>query len=773
MQRWRITTLCLSLAIVGPMGCTLNTSPGSQTTASQPFTPPSAFLTAVDVDLFDDHTIITLHSDTSLRYVVRYEETPPRLIIELPAHRIAPGVRSLEVFQGGVTGIYPHQLAENGGSQVDIGVLPSVTHSWSSPSANTLLVEIRPDATRQARPLAGEGERTGGRPALPTGADQPAALPNRQATLSLGRTTPGSAPRATEVIGIAVEPLAERTLIRIIGNGPILVYKTERAVQPTQFLLSLPSLTTVLSGQHLEAASPQLRRILVRPAEAEGTTIEMTLGAAVAPQIIRDGPQIVVEVSDKSAGNGPPSLARGPRLLPVAAQKAEDTPTLAPVLTAQRPPSSPKTLDGAPIYTGQRISLDFQQADLIDVLRLISEVSGKNIITSPEVSGKVTTRMVNVPWDQALDTILKTFALGKDQDGSIIRVAPMDRLRKERDDELQSKRVVEELEAPVTRTLQLNYARAEDVKLNMEKLLTKQGRMDIDKRTNTVIIKDVGATVDEVIELIRRLDSQTRQVSIETRIVETARTFLQELGVRWGGFVNQDTGVKFPRQVALLGRQPPPSGVIPTNPLAPPTTFGNFAVDLPTFTQPPALAIGLALISNSSVIDLELQALERNGRGRIVSAPKVVTLDNQEAVVESGDEVPFKTESANTGPKVEFKDAMITLKVTPHISPDDYILLEVYAAKKEVDFARTVEGNPTITSRQSKTSVLVKDGATVVMGGLFKQQSIESQEGIPGLSKIPYLGWLFKTKQTRNDNEDLLFFITPRIVRERQSTRTR
>jgi type IV pilus assembly protein PilQ len=325
----------------------------------------------------------------------------------------------------------------------------------------------------------------------------------------------------------------------------------------------------------------------------------------------------------------------------------------------------------------------------------------------------------------------------------------------------------------VTRTVQLNYARAEELKSNMEKLLTKQGRLDVDKRTNTIIVKDISSTVDEVLELIRRLDSQTRQVSIETRIVETARTFLQELGVRWGGFVNQETGVKFPRQVALLGRQPSSTGLIPTNPLAPPGTFGNFAVDLPTFTQPPALALGLALISNSSIIDMELQALERTGRGRIVSAPKVVTLDNKEASVKSGDEVPFKTESADSGPKVEFKDAKIELKVTPHISPDDYVLLEVEATKSEPDFSRTVDGNPVLTSRKTTTSVLVKDGATVVMGGLFKHQAIETQEGVPGLSKIPYLGWLFKTRQTRNDNEDLLFFITPRIVKGRQETRTR
>jgi type IV pilus secretin PilQ/predicted competence protein len=773
MQRWHVTAFCLSLAIVGPMGCALNTSPGEQARTSQTFTQVSAFLTAVDVDVLDDRTLITLQSDAPLRYAVHHDQTPPRLVIDLPAHRIAPGVRPLEVFRGGVTGVYPQQVAEQGGSQVEIGLVPGVTHSWSSPSTSTLLVEIRSEPSAHTRPATSEGLRLKGRISGAVLADRSVSPPKGKETFTLGRTTPGNAERATEVIGIAVEPSGDRTLVRVIGNGPILVYKTERPTHPSQFVLSLPSLTTVLSGQSLDIATPHLKQVTVRPPDPEGTTIEMTLGSGVAPQIIRDGAQVVVEVAGRPSGNGAPSTAHGPHLMPVSAQKVPGTATLDPVMIAQRPGGAPQTSGGAPTYTGQRISLDFQQADLIDVLRLIAEVSGMNIITSKEVTGQVTTRMVNVPWDQALDTILKTFRLGKDLEGSIIRVVPLEQLRKERDDELQSKRVVEELEAPVTRTIQLNYARAEELKSNMEKLLTKQGRLDIDKRTNTIIVKDISSTVEEVLELIRRLDSQTRQVSIETRIVETARTFLQELGIRWGGFVNQETGVKFPRQVALTGRQPEPGGVIPTNPLAPPGTFGNFAVDLPTFTQPPALAIGLALISNSSIIDMELQALERTGRGRIVSAPKVVTLDNKEAVVESGDEVPFKTESADSGPKVEFKDAMITLKVTPHISPDDYVLLEVYAAKKEVDFARTVEGNPTITSRQSKTSVLVKDGATVVMGGLFKQQSVESQEGLPVLSKIPYLGWLFKTRQTRNDNEDLLFFITPRIVRERHEPRTR
>jgi type IV pilus assembly protein PilQ len=761
MLRWHVMAVCLSLAIVGLMGCTLKTSPGDHARAAPAIAQASPFLTAVDVDVLDDHTLITLQADAPLRYSVRRDETPSRLIIDLPGHDIAPGVRPLEVFRGGVTGIYPHPGAEPGSSQVEIGLLPAVTHSWSLPFASTLLVEIRPEPSNHTQRTAEEEPQPRGRIPGPALTDGSLALANGNGTLTLGRTTPGSAARATEVIGVAVEPMDDRTLVRVIGNGPILVYKTERPIHPAQFVLSLPSLTTVLSGQSLETSTPQLRRVAFRPPDTEAATLEMTLASGVAPQIMRDGAQVVVELAHRASGHEAPKMPGNPQLMPVSTQRVLGATQGAPVMVAQGSGTNPQTSAGVPIYTGQRISLDFQQADLIDVLRLIAEVSGMNIITSPDVAGRVTTRMVNVPWDQALDMILKTHGLAKDQEGSIIRVAPRDRLRKERDDELQSKRVVEELEPPVTRTLQLSYARAEELKSNMEKLLTKQGRLDIDKRTNTIIVKDVSATVDEVLELIRRLDSQTRQVSIDTRIVETSRTFLQELGIRWGGFVNQDTGVKFPRQVALTGRQgPTPVG-------------GNFAVDLPTITQPAALAIGFSLISNSSILDLELQALERTGRGRIISNPKVVTLDNKEALIESGDEVPFKTESAETGPKVEFKDAKITLKVTPHISPDDYVLLEIDAAKKEVDFARTVEGNPTITSRQSKTSILVKNGATAVIGGLFKRTTADTREGVPGVSKIPYLGWLFKTEQTRDDNDDLLFFITPRIVRERQETRNR
>jgi len=289
MQRWHAVAFCLSLAIVGPMGCALNSPPEKQTSTAQAFTRPAAFLTAVDVDVFDDHTLITLQSDAPLHYSVRRDEAPPRLVVDLPAHRIAPGVRPLEVFRGGVTGIYPRHVAESGGSQVEIGLLPGGTHSWSSPFASTLFVEIRAETSAHSQLPASEGSLPRGHALGAALATQSAAPPRGKNALSLGRTTPGSAARATEVIGLVVEPLADRTLVRVIGNGPILVYKTERPTHPAQFVLTLPSLTTVLSGQSLETATPQLKQVVFRPPDAEGTSIEMRLGSRVAPQIVREG----------------------------------------------------------------------------------------------------------------------------------------------------------------------------------------------------------------------------------------------------------------------------------------------------------------------------------------------------------------------------------------------------------------------------------------------------------------------------------------------------
>ncbi len=252
--------------------------------------------------------LITLQSDVPLRYVVRHDETPSRLVVDLPAHRIAPGVRPLEVFQGGVTGVYPQQMAEHGGSQVEIGILPGVIHSWSSPSASTLLVEIRSDAAAHARSATREGLRPKGYSPETGSAAQPSAPSKRQQrAFTLGRTTPGNAVRATEVIGLAVEPAGDRTLVRVVGNGPILVYKTERPTHPSQFVLSLPSLSTALSGQRLDIATPQLKQVAVRAPDTEGTTIEMTLGSGVAPQIVRDGAQVVVEIAGK------PSRQRSPK----------------------------------------------------------------------------------------------------------------------------------------------------------------------------------------------------------------------------------------------------------------------------------------------------------------------------------------------------------------------------------------------------------------------------------------------------------------------------
>jgi len=764
VRRYYLMAFCLALVNVVMIGCAPTMPPGHTTLTPLLDPPSSGVITAIDVDVLDDHTLVTLQANTPLHYAVKRDHTPPRLIIDLPGHVFAPEVKPVEVYRGGLTVIQPLKVPDRDGSQVEIGLQRPMSHLASLPMESILLVDLRPETNGAPDLTASEEGRPRRRSPLPLAGAQRPTPQERKGVLTLGRTASATAERATELIGVEVEPRPDRTRVQVFGNGPILLYKSVQQEDPPQLLLWFPHLETDLAGRGIFHPTYHLKHLAVLRPDKEGPALQMGLFPGVSPQIGREDSRVIVELTRAPHANGGRGQEVKMQVIPAAAQVS---PLPSPPDQPPKPPEtapSGKSSAPPPVYTGQRISLDFQQIEIVDLLRLLSEVSGFNIITSPDVTARVTTRMVNVPWDQALEVILKTHGLGKEVEGTVIRVAPLERLRKERDEALQAKRTVEELEPPVTRTLQLNYARAEDLKLNLEKLLTKQGRLDIDKRTNTMIVKDVSATVDEMLDLIRQLDSPTRQVSIEARIVETSRTFLQQLGVRWGGLFDKDTSVKFPRRVQLSGRQSV------GNALAATPVGGNFAVDLPL--AGPAGAFGFSLISNSSILDIELQALERSGRGRIISNPKIVTLDNKEATIESGDEVPFKTVSQQ-GTQTQFKDAKITLKVTPHVSPNEFVLLEIEAAKKEPDFSRQVEGTPTITSRQSKTSILIKDGATAVIGGLFKGSTTDSREGVPGLSKVPVLGWLFKSESTEDRNEDLLFFITPRIVRETTGMRNR
>ncbi|MDH3258977.1 MAG: type IV pilus secretin PilQ [Deltaproteobacteria bacterium] len=414
------------------------------------------------------------------------------------------------------------------------------------------------------------------------------------------------------------------------------------------------------------------------------------------------------------------------------------------------------------VYKGQRISLDFKDADIHNVLRIIAEVSNLNIITSDDVKGKVTLRLVNIPWDQVLDIVLKTKGLGAKLEGNVLRIAPLAKLREEEKDLLQSIKNKENLEELVIDTIPVNFANVKELEGQIKEVMSDRGKAKVDERTNTLIVKDIPKNIEKVRDLVARLDTPTPQVLIEARIVEVSTQFTRELGVQWGGAyqhqkegifvsgIQDDTGT-------LFGSVQTPSPNTPT-----------YAVNLPAAVgQGSGGGISFGILRGDFRLDLSLSALETTGNGKIISTPKIVTTTNNEAVIQQGVKIPYSTVSAS-GTQTEFVDAALQLKVTPHITPDRTIIMELNATNDTPDFGNAVNGVPSISSREADTQVLIQDGETAVIGGILQIQRTESVDAVPWFHKIPLLGWFFKKKSERNDNTELLIFITPKIVESGQ-----
>jgi type IV pilus assembly protein PilQ len=419
-----------------------------------------------------------------------------------------------------------------------------------------------------------------------------------------------------------------------------------------------------------------------------------------------------------------------------------------------------------PVFTGEKISLDFQDADINDILRLIAEVGGVNIIVGSDVQGKVTTRMVDVPWDQALDVVLKINGLAQERSGNIIRIVPLTRLTQERQEQVRAQKAEVEAEPLVTRVVPVNFAVAKELLNNLKTLLTPiRGKIFIDERTNTIIITDTQGTIDDVLALVDRLDRPTRQVMIEARIVESSRDFARELGIQLGLAFSQITDRTFPNRIDVGGGVSQPT-TTPGGLVRPPVP-ANYLLDLPAAVQVGsggAIAFTLASIGGS-ILDAQLSAMESSGRGKIISSPKIATLDNTEAVIQSGTTFYVATVSAE-GTRTQAVDAFITLKVTPHVTPSDFINMKIIATKNDADFSTLAGGLPTVIKREANTDMIVKDGETVVIGGLYKRTISSSRAGIPGLSNLPVIGWLFRKDAESDKSDELLIFLTPRIIQQ-------
>ncbi|WP_095187448.1 type IV pilus secretin PilQ family protein [Pseudomonas sp. Irchel 3E19] len=410
-------------------------------------------------------------------------------------------------------------------------------------------------------------------------------------------------------------------------------------------------------------------------------------------------------------------------------------------------------------YVGDKLSLNFQDIDVRSVLQLIADFTNLNLVASDTVQGGITLRLQNVPWDQALDLVLKTKGLDKRKIGNVLLVAPADEIAARERQELESQKQIAEL-APLRRELlQVNYAKAADIaKLfqsvtSAEAKIDERGSITVDERTNNIIAYQTQDRLDELRRIVAQLDIPVRQVMIEARIVEANVDYDKSLGVRWGGSVqnkgNWNTSGVSNGSSTTIGT---PGSTSTNSPFVDMGTVNNTS------------GIGIAFITDNVLLDLELTAMEKTGNGEIVSQPKVVTSDKETAKILKGTEIPYQEASSSGATSVSFKEASLSLEVTPQITPDNRIIMEVKVTKDEPDYLNKVQDVPPIKKNEVNAKVLVNDGETIVIGGVFSNTQSKVVDKVPFLGDVPYLGRLFRRDVVSEKKSELLVFLTPRIM---------
>ncbi|ERI54162.1 hypothetical protein N878_12645 [Pseudomonas sp. EGD-AK9] len=422
-------------------------------------------------------------------------------------------------------------------------------------------------------------------------------------------------------------------------------------------------------------------------------------------------------------------------------------------------------------YSGEKLSLNFQDIDVRSVLQLIADFTDLNLVASDTVTGNITLRLQNVPWDQALDLVLKTKGLDKRKVGNVLLVAPADEIAARERQELEAQKQIAEL-APLRRELiQVNYAKASDMAKLFQSVTGAEGAADtrgsitVDDRTNSIIAYQTQERLDELRRIVAQLDIPVRQVMIEARIVEANVDYDKALGVRWGGahtrgnwsVYGKDGATSFDDGQAFLPGT---------------DTVGDFTLEDGVSPVPfvdmgvvgSTSGIGIGFLTDNVTLDLQLSAMEKTGNGEIVSQPKVVTSDKETAKILKGQEVPYQEASSSGATSTSFKEAALSLEVTPQITPDNRIIMEVKVTKDAPDFARALNGVPPINKNEVNAKVLVNDGETIVLGGVFSNTQTKAVEKVPFLGDLPYLGRLFRRDIVADNKAELLVFLTPRIM---------
>ena len=560
------------------------------------------------------------------------------------------------------------------------------------------------------------------------------------------------------------------TAVTLLGTGPLIASNVQEPKDGLRrIVVNLPNATSAVPGTTSVRGGPVERlRIAMNTAAPFGTqvTLELSRAASYRLEPSNDGNNLSVVFDEQTAD--PIAALRAPSAVPgrgsaappaaFAAQAAAP----APPAPAPQQPAPAVPVEAAPRqFTGTPVSLDFNETDLRAVLQALADEGGINVIIDPRVQGSVTTRITSVPWDEAFDTIASSYGVGYVARGNIVKVAPLAVLAEEA---AAQRKLAEERALAgelVTDTLTLNYGAAKDIAvLVRDTILSPRGQVQVDERTNTLIITDLPDRVRRGFEMVSGLDFPQPQVEIEARIVQTSRDYARQLGFDWGlnGRMAPDlgntTGLAFPNQGSVSGRV----GDLIQGPDGVGTAINQGVTNATT-------GIGLAVgsINGSLNLDARLTALERDGKGKILSTPRVSTENNKEAEIMQGVQIPIQT-TANNTVTVTWKDAALILRVLPQITAAKTVIMRIVVENGSPDFARAIAGNPPINTQRANTSVRVADGETTVIGGIFLSTEQTTQSRTPGLGKLPFVGFLFRRDEATDESRELLIFITPRII---------
>jgi type IV pilus assembly protein PilQ len=713
--------------------CSFFNSAGCATAQISSKEPPKPVISKVDIE---DYRVM-ISADQPFVYTMYKPGDPYKVIIDIPDTSIGAFNKKIVSYKRGITEVIPSQIDSP-------SLLARLEILLETPSAveqdyknNILTIKIKDDFAIKTDPPK--------ELKLPDQEKKEKTVVAAKVNQDSNPAPQSQLPKATEITNISFDTSSSSVKVLIRGNGSMTpnVFPLENrlVIDISNVVLNTPIPAGVISpirgirsGQHDDKTRIviDLKEMTKFDVAAIGDSIIVTvkrekepLSATAAPMIKERG-----EVSDEAA-----PLMKEPEV--TAKNKCQSY------------------LDGK-----ENINFDFQDQDIVPIFRLFADISGCNLFVHPDVKGRATMKFIDVSWSQALDTILKTFSLGKSVEGNIIRIAPHSVFTRESEEKAKARDAISSAEPLETKIYSVSYAKVKDVDaaIKSAKLLTPRGSTSVDERTSTLLVQDTADTLPKVEQLLTSLDKPTPQVLIEARIVEVNTATSRDLGIQWGMFL-QGTNT-----LSSFGGL---SGVPTLSPGA--VTGKNYLVDFPATNVGPlsgsGITFGYLSPDRTFGLDLQLSAIETIGQGKVISNPKILTVDNGKAKILQGKSIPVRKLTSEGTVSTEFKDVTLELNVVPHITPDKSVGMAIEIKKEELDpTVPSIDGVPGTDKKEANTNVIIKDGETVVIGGMYKINTSDAEQGVPVLMKLPILGWLFKSNLKNSRTDELLIFITPRII---------